>query len=485
MLSIASAPQYFAAVFESPDTPAHTMLYIVMPPELSKRAIHTLIQYMYSGVTTVSTDILNEVIRGGEMLKIRGIWRNGPHILGIDSAPFVAILPKDDSVQLQLADIPLPPPPPPPPIELPNAHLEQQMYTIDHGNQMVASLARSSTPAPASSIPMLPDHIDMMAMPSTSHQADMIMPSTSHQAVSQHHSPHSTTSTFVRPTNYSYSTQMDPPPTQSHQMLVKKEELLDPEEMAAAISSPLGDHYSHLPHTVTSTSQNMQYVEHGNQNNPGRDDVVAKPRRTRCHDSLIGYNEDVDHLAVAREANLVDEPEELETGSSDQRQVTSTKQEHVDGHRHLDPDDKNIAPTQYASSPNGCDGPLPDAFNFLSIKHEPLDWCDYESEFDRARMEINVKPELIYGDSTTDEEGMNRPNIKFMPIFNLGHVLAEEEIRKHKLVYSPLTCELCRDTFTIPADWVRHIQCHAEASPHCVPKKRKRIEVSCQFHVSR
>lgn len=46
-----------------------------------------------------------------------------------------------------------------------------------------------------------------------------------------------------------------------------------------------------------------------------------------------------------------------------------------------------------------------------------------------------------------------------------------------ELVYSPLTCELCSETFTIPADWVRHIESHADAS-HCVPKKRKRIEVS-------
>lgn len=31
--------------------------------------------------------------------------------------------------------------------------------------------------------------------------------------------------------------------------------------------------------------------------------------------------------------------------------------------------------------------------------------------------------------------------------------------------------------FTIPAEWVRHIESHAE-STHCVPKKRKRIEVN-------
>lgn len=45
------------------------------------------------------------------------------------------------------------------------------------------------------------------------------------------------------------------------------------------------------------------------------------------------------------------------------------------------------------------------------------------------------------------------------------------------MVYSPLTCELCSETFTIPGDWVRHIESHTEAVTHCVPKKRKRIDV--------
>lgn len=52
------------------------MVYIVLPPELSKRSIQILIQYMYSGEATVSNDILNEVLHGGELLKIRGLCRN-------------------------------------------------------------------------------------------------------------------------------------------------------------------------------------------------------------------------------------------------------------------------------------------------------------------------------------------------------------------------------------------------------------------------
>lgn len=46
------------------------------------------------------------------------------------------------------------------------------------------------------------------------------------------------------------------------------------------------------------------------------------------------------------------------------------------------------------------------------------------------------------------------------------------------MIYSPLTCELCSETFTVPAEWVRHIESHAETT-HCnVPKKRKRLDLS-------
>lgn len=76
IISLPIALQYFASIFESNPSPPNAMVYIVLPPELSKRSITTLVQYMYSGEATVSNDILNEVLRGGEVLKVRGLWRN-------------------------------------------------------------------------------------------------------------------------------------------------------------------------------------------------------------------------------------------------------------------------------------------------------------------------------------------------------------------------------------------------------------------------
>ncbi|KXJ79117.1 hypothetical protein RP20_CCG002318 [Aedes albopictus] len=75
-LVLGTSSTYFSNIFDKSTVPANAMMYIVLPPELTKRAIQTLVQYMYTGESTVSVDILNEVLRGGEILKIRGLWRN-------------------------------------------------------------------------------------------------------------------------------------------------------------------------------------------------------------------------------------------------------------------------------------------------------------------------------------------------------------------------------------------------------------------------
>ncbi|XP_058456176.1 myoneurin isoform X4 [Malaya genurostris] len=75
-LVLGTSSTYFANIFDKTVTPPNAMTYIVLPPELTRRALQTLIQYMYTGESTVSVDILNEVLRGGEILKIRGLWRN-------------------------------------------------------------------------------------------------------------------------------------------------------------------------------------------------------------------------------------------------------------------------------------------------------------------------------------------------------------------------------------------------------------------------
>lgn len=77
-LVLGTCSHYFSSIFDNNPLPINTMIYIFLPSELSRRAMSTLIQYMYTGEATVANDILNEVLKGGEMLKIRGLCKVHP-----------------------------------------------------------------------------------------------------------------------------------------------------------------------------------------------------------------------------------------------------------------------------------------------------------------------------------------------------------------------------------------------------------------------
>ncbi|XP_047516285.1 zinc finger protein 271-like [Pieris napi] len=51
------------------------------------------------------------------------------------------------------------------------------------------------------------------------------------------------------------------------------------------------------------------------------------------------------------------------------------------------------------------------------------------------------------------------------------------EVEEEGLLYSPLSCELCAEVFSVPAAWVRHVQHHADQDDHHA-RKRKRISDS-------
>ncbi|KAF5306547.1 hypothetical protein FQA39_LY08869 [Lamprigera yunnana] len=96
-----------------------------------------------------------------------------------------------------------------------------------------------------------------------------------------------------------------------------------------------------------------------------------------------------------------------------------------------------------------------DHLQFLVIKDEPIEWTELEEEememLEETSMfhsELNIKPEIVLSES--------------------------EENSKPEELYSPLTCELCLETFSIPADWVRHIQTHTDM----LPAKRQRRDRS-------
>ncbi|CAG9841071.1 unnamed protein product [Diabrotica balteata] len=50
-------------------------LMIILPPEIDYKSLKVLMRYMYSGEAKVSKDILNGVLKGGEILQIKGLSR--------------------------------------------------------------------------------------------------------------------------------------------------------------------------------------------------------------------------------------------------------------------------------------------------------------------------------------------------------------------------------------------------------------------------
>ena len=73
---LSTCSQYFHKVLKFQYKLTTTLpIAIVLPPEISYKTLKVLTQYMYTGETTVSKDILESVLRGGDLLKIQGLWR--------------------------------------------------------------------------------------------------------------------------------------------------------------------------------------------------------------------------------------------------------------------------------------------------------------------------------------------------------------------------------------------------------------------------
>lgn len=102
---------------------------------------------------------------------------------------------------------------------------------------------------------------------------------------------------------------------------------------------------------------------------------------------------------------------------------------------------------------------------YLMIKDEPIDWTD-------ADMEI-IESKEVYEDMIIKSE-----NVETNESESNGEEEDEEEEdeeeEEEESMFSPLTCELCTERFTIPAEWVRHVQTHTDM----LPAKRRRRDSS-------
>lgn len=91
-------------------------------------------------------------------------------------------------------------------------------------------------------------------------------------------------------------------------------------------------------------------------------------------------------------------------------------------------------------------GDKDDVKNYFVIKEEPVEWDEYQevdmTDSEMFHTEMTIKPEIIFPSEDSDYRPESEENL-----------------------YSPLTCELCSETYTLPADWVRHIRTHTDMQP--------------------
>ncbi|KAL1131776.1 hypothetical protein AAG570_011389 [Ranatra chinensis] len=81
----------------------------------------------------------------------------------------------------------------------------------------------------------------------------------------------------------------------------------------------------------------------------------------------------------------------------------------------------------------------------LLVKEEPLDWDDQDESCENNQQDIEQSISFKSERQSPDNDDSN--------------------------LYAPLTCDLCQETFTTPALWVRHIEKHP---PTDVPRKRRK-----------
>lgn len=383
------------------------MVYIVLPPELSSRAIQTLIQYMYSGEATVSIDILSEVLQGGEMLKIRGLWHNNrpdepsacptPHFMAAVSSQ---------------------------PVDCTTTNNNASRTSLSSTASSMASVVQSNGQLydrrpPMDRLPVLKERpMNLMSPPHPPPMHKSIPPPPVH-----HHSPHSSGVLHIAAnatvSNSSHSTQSHHP-SNGH-IIVKKEMAIDPGD-----GVPLANHFghsnaqSHPIRTAASKKVHMSTEKRSKSlHENGRDtaallmndqQMISQRRASSpARYSTISRSFDEEHRPP-RELETIDEHNHIGVEClATNGNLRRSSDEHLRPvtHRRLETPPKEPMPpsNRYGTVNKHIDGQVPEPMNFLTIKQEPTEWPDYDVELDKTHIEVVVKPELVYGDRGTDDEG--------------------------------------------------------------------------------
>uniref|UniRef100_A0A1Y9IWE9 BTB domain-containing protein n=1 Tax=Anopheles minimus TaxID=112268 RepID=A0A1Y9IWE9_9DIPT len=360
-LILGTSSLYFANIFDKNPVPLNAVTYIVLPPDLTYRSMQILIQYMYTGESTVSTDILNEVLRGGEILKIRGLWRNE-----------------------------CPKPPGNEGLHSGGSSSKEQHASIDGCSGRFVSPVTVTIPQ-ATQAPFVPHHVL-------------------------------------------------PPSTAAPLIHVKRDMAIDPGEVRRHVS--VGDGTRARSFYTIKNQENVNQI--ANENAP----------HVSSHEASENLRKDRENL------------QQTETSTPGRVILSSTGNT---GNNCV----VNPAGEQATST-------MPQELNFLDVKAEPVEWSDLRAgELAMPGNGDTLDAPRNQEHNKNDETPIPPKQIKTEECHSSSatensHSSSSSTVQP---TYSPLTCELCSETFTIPGEWVRHIEGHSETS-QTLPKRRRRAEES-------
>lgn len=421
-------------------------------------------------IATVANDILNEVLKGGEILKIRGLCKVHP---GTSSTKYSSPI---DSAQHQ-----------PQPIHstttTPTANNYPQSYKLIESN---ASPIKSNKSTPRNSIDKNSTiHPDIRNSSSISHHHHVLTQNESPVVVMSSQSNQSAQAITINGGNNN----QQQVPQSNNLIIVKKDMAIDPGDatgnipvehyglislkIAAAVKKAQQQNISATVKKSPSTSScDQRRADFYQIDDSLRYDAISSPTAFKVYtNSATCENLQQIHQSQMSE-DVLRYTEKKKRIAQNQKPSSSSDAVMDSSKGNKFATAENGQAFQLASSvPSTHDkNPhFPEALSFLTIKEEPIEWTEFDNN--------GLVPQA--GDSRNDTVTIKPENIE-----NVENVLSSD-VNDSK-VYSPLTCEVCNLKFQIPSAWVRHIESHSElnqAQPS-VPKKRKKVEEVSNFFKS-
>lgn len=439
------------------------MVYIVLPPELSKRSIQILIQYMYSGEATVSNDILNEVLHGGELLKIRGLWRNKtPSNESNSSSANTQYMPSADAKSTKIdndgclyGDKPL----------------SYEQHPVHERNANNLSIIKESPVIVTSPTTHLSAAVTHKSLSSVQHQHMHSQSNIDAQPPPlMHHLHH--TSSLSKPSSHTdiISSHLHPPPPpppppslsaqsqtiqlvpshsthelqHSSNIIVKKELAINANDELAISSNIPASHYGLVSLQIAAAA--VKKAQHSDKRMP----KAINENGNAQYQQQISRRYSDDNYLYARDANDVPSGSHVNQPHHHHhprpgRDVDHTNR-HADKSRALNQLKQQRPMTQHSietmvesnvsvrkttlNEQSPVHNPTSETIRMLSIKQEPVEWSEFDHDnnlMEQANNEVNVKPELVYSKDGSDADGTFRQceskfetsSIQIFPFFSL------------------------------------------------------------------